>query len=101
MQNSRKHGQPFVGVYAGVVEGGKEFKPVFFTRQPPRLAAAQVIHQRLVVVVGDDAYVYYAAIDHVGQYEVDKTVSARKGYGCHAAHAGKLAHFVRCPSPSE
>ena len=71
-------------------EGGQQVEAGGLAGQIPRLAAADMVHQGLIVVVGDDANLADAGADHVGQREVDQAVTAAEGDGRHGADAGQL-----------
>ena len=76
------------GGAAGI--GGQEFQTALLQLQIPFFTGADVVHQGLIVVAGDDADVANAAVGHVGQGEVDLTVTAAVGQGSHSTLVGQL-----------
>ena len=82
------------GVLAAVFpgqEGRQDEQAVVAGVQIPLLAGAEMIHQRVIVLLGDDAHVAHAGIDQIGQREVDDAIAARHGDGRHGALTGQLA----------
>ena len=70
-------------VYAGIVSGheGRQYEQaVPLPVQLPFLAGAQMIHQRVVVLLGNYANVGNARVHKVAHYKVYAAVSARKGH---------------------
>ena len=48
-------------------KGGSRYRPSRFRDEVPGLAGAQMVHQRLVVLLGDNAHLVDTGIHHVGQ----------------------------------
>lgn len=82
---------PVVEGGAAVAEGRQNEEAVPAAGEVPRLARAQMIHQGLVVALGDHAHLVDARIDHVGEGEVDQAVAPAEGNRSHGAVVGQLA----------
>ena len=76
-----------------VREGGQHSQTTALTGQIPVLAAAQMIQQRLALLLHDHADVYNAGVDHVGEHEIDHAVAAAKGDRGDGAVAGQLTQM--------
>ena len=59
----------------------------------PVLAGAEVVHEGLVVVVGQHADVRDAGVDDVGKHEIDQPVPAGERDGRHGPLGGQLRHL--------
>ena len=79
-----------VAVDFGLGVGGQEFQTAFFQLQAPFLTVANVVHQGLEVVAGDDADVADTGAGQIGQRPVYLTVAAAEGQGGHGALGGQL-----------
>ena len=62
--------------------------------QIPVLTVADMVKQRLIIVVGNHAHLGNIGIDHIGKREVDQTVSAAKGDRRHSAQSGHFGNAV-------
>ena len=51
-----------------------------------------MVHKRLIIIFGNNADVGYAGVDHVGQNEVDKAISAAERHGSHGALLRQLRY---------
>ena len=80
-----------VAVNFGLGVGGQEFQAAFLQLQTPFLTVADVVHQGLEVVAGDDAEMTDAGAGQIGQRPVHLTVAAAEGQGGHGALGGQLA----------
>ena len=49
---------------------------VDFAVQVPLLAGAQVVHQAVIVLLGDNSHIPDSRVDHAGGQEVDHAVSS-------------------------
>ena len=76
---------------ADLAERRQQVQTTFFPCQIPFTAGTQVIQQRAVVGLGDDADLRDAGVYHIGKRKVDKAVSACKR---HAAHGAKPRHLA-------
>ena len=71
---------------------GQELDAARTACQIPVLARADVVHQRLVIVVRNDTNGCDVGVDHVGKRKIDQAVAATKGDACRGAatrHFGK------------
>ena len=71
-------------------EGGQDKEPVMLAVELPFLAGAQVVHQGVVILLGDDAHVGQARIHQAGEDEVDAAIAAGKGYRGHGPGKGQV-----------
>ena len=69
----------FFGVVAAVDSAGQYEEPAYLAVQVPFLAAAQMVHQAVVILLGDDAHVAHAAVHHGGQGKIDQAIAATGG----------------------
>ena len=78
---------------AGVLRGVKRRQnehTLALTRQIPRLACAEVIHERAVVALGYNADLGDAGVHHIGKREIYEPVSSAERDGAHGSHICKL-----------
>ena len=80
-----------VAVNLGLGVGGQKFQTALLQLQAPLLTVADVVHQGLVVVAGDDADMTDTGAGQIGQRPVHLTVAAAEGQGGHGALDGQLA----------
>ena len=52
-----------------------------------------MIHQRLEVALGNNAYIINAGVYHVGERKVNQTVSTAERNGGHGTISGQLGKF--------
>ena len=82
-----------VGVVGGD-ERGEQLDAAAAAGKVPVLTGADVIHQRLVVVIGDDADLGDVRVDHVGEFKVDHAVSAAERNRGDRAAAGQFGNHI-------
>ena len=58
----------------------------------PVLAGAEMIHKRLIVIMGYNPHMPYPAVYHIGKGEIYKAVAAAERHRSHCAHAGKIRY---------
>ena len=71
----------------------KNNKPTVFARQVPVLAAAHVVHKRLIIVLGNNADLGYSAVYHVGQHKVYKPEPAAEWHRSDRPDGSQLAYI--------
>ena len=67
--------------FAFVAVRRKQNEAALLSREIPLLAGAEMVHQRLIVILGYNAHGGNAGVDHVGKSKVNQTVSAAIGNG--------------------
>ena len=79
---------------ACVAEGRQDEQALSLAGEIPRLAGAEVVHQGLIVVLGDNADLVDAGVDHIGKRKIDQAVAAAEGHRAHGALFRQLADFL-------
>ena len=62
-------------------------------RKVPVLTGSDMIHQRLIVIMRDNAYGGKTGVHHIGKRKIDEAVSAGIRNRCHCAAARKLCNI--------
>ena len=94
-RHGRLQGLELAVVGPGVARGiGRQEAHAVAELEVPFLAVAEVIHQRLIVILCDDADALDAGVCHVGEHEVHLAVAAPERDGGRGAHRGQLAHVI-------
>lgn len=75
-------------------EGGQDDEAPALAGEVPRAARAHVVHQRLVVLLGDDPDILDVGIDHAREHEVDQAVASAVGHRAGRAPLGQLAEHA-------
>ena len=81
---------PGAGACQGVVIRGKKEHSLSLAGQVPWLSGTHMVHEGLIVVLGDNSHAGHSRVDHAGEREVNETVTAAKRNRCHGADAGQL-----------
>ena len=74
----------------GISEGGQDPQAAMLAAEIPVLAGPQMIQQRLIALVNDNAYVRDPGVDIIGQHKVDQAVAPAEGERAGIARAGQL-----------
>ena len=98
-----------VAVDFGLGIGGQKFQTALLQLKTPFLTVADVVHQGLEIVAGDDAQVTDTGAGQIGQRPVHLTVAAAEGQRGHGALGGQLTEacvvgkyntcYVHCTLP--
>ncbi len=74
--------------------GGQDGETADLPGQVPLAAGPHVVHQGMVVGLGDHAHVPDTGVDHVGKGEVHQAVPPAVGHRAHGPHHGQVTHPV-------
>lgn len=72
----------------------KNFHAAASACQIPVLAASDMVHERLVIIMGDDADIVYIGIYHIRKGKIHETVSASERNRCKSTVSRKLRNIA-------